>query len=78
MAGEKLTLDYLVPLTKKQSELDKYNKEFGTDFKDTEWHMNHVVQQLYDMVTECGNKNNLYMNDGFRIKIEVSHEPEDK
>jgi hypothetical protein len=57
---------------------EEFNKEYGTEYKSTEEHVENAIDDLYKMLDDIGNKGGWYIGDSIEIKIKVKYCPEDK
>lgn len=74
---DELRKTFYIPIQSKKR-CEDFNKEYGTDYKSTEEHMEKVVDSLYEMITEVGNDGGWYVGDSIEIEIKVKYCPEDK
>ena len=70
-------IEYDIPVNSKK-ECDRINKSLGTSFRSTEEHIEELIMNLYDTITEVGDEGGWYLGDGIKVKIEVEYSPEDK
>ncbi|ATF13587.1 hypothetical protein A616_16855 [Brevibacillus brevis X23] len=54
------------------------NEEYGSDFKDTNWHLLNVLNQVRELIRECGDNGGWYVYDSIRVKVDVEYIPESK
>jgi hypothetical protein len=66
-----------IPIQSKKR-CEDFNKEYRTEYKSTEEHIEKVIDSLYEMITEVGNVGGWYVGDSFEIEIKVKYCPEDK
>lgn len=71
-------LEYVIPLNPDTKRLEKYNKEYGTDYKSTVEHVNILIDKIYDAIEQVGNEGGWYIGDTIRAKVQLHYEPEDK
>lgn len=66
-----------IPIQSK-SKCEEYNKEYGTEYKSTDEHLNSMIEELYGMLEKVGNSGGFYLGDSYEIEIKVKYCPEDK
>lgn len=66
-----------IPIQGKEK-CEEFNKEYGTEYKSTDEHLDDMIKELYDMLTNVGNEGGFYVGDSYEIQIKVKYCPEDK
>lgn len=66
-----------IPIQNKER-CDKYNTEFGTNYKPTEENVEDMIHDLYKMIVKVGDEGGWYYGDSIKIDIKVKYCPEDK
>ncbi|PJZ18734.1 hypothetical protein CEW46_26945 [Bacillus cereus] len=73
----KFELEYDVPIQSNE-DIEKYNRELGTNFKSMEDHVLEMLVKVNDLVYDCAEQGGNYIGDGVKVKVVVEYDPEDK
>lgn len=82
---EKTVIEKFIPI-QGEEQCEKHNKMclemFGEDrftpVKSTEEHIEDLILDLYNKISDVGDDGGWYVGDGIKVKIEIAYEPEDK
>jgi hypothetical protein len=74
----KKTKEFIIPINPGKEELDKFNKEMGTEFKPTEEHITSTLESVISMIVDCAEKGGSYVSDAVKVTVTVEYVPEDK
>lgn len=61
-----------------QEMVDEYNNKNGTNFKATEGQLEGMLDDIIEMIEQCGDKNGWYVHDTMQVKVSVEYHPENK
>lgn len=74
---KKFKKEIIIPIND-SDEVEKFNKELGSGYKTVDEHVNDALEQLLEVIGECGDDGGWYIGDSIKINIEVEYEPENK
>ena len=75
MSGE--MIEIIIPINNKK-DCDRINKNWGTNYKSTEEHIEDFYETIYEKLMECGDNGGWFIGDYIRVKISMEYELEDK
>jgi hypothetical protein len=59
-------------------DVKRANELYNTDYKTTQQHLENAVDDIIDLIGECGDRGGWYIGDSLRITVKVKYCPEDK
>lgn len=74
---KKFNLEYSIPI-QTDEKVNTINKEWGTNYKTTGWHIDNLLEEVEALIEKCGSEGGWYVNDAIRVRVEVEYIPEDK
>lgn len=74
---EEIIKTFYIPIQNKK-QCEEFNKEYGTEYKSTDEHLDNMVDEVYQMVEKIGENGVWYFGDSLEIEIKVKYCPEDK
>lgn len=75
--GMELIKTFNIPIQSK-SKCEEFNKEYGTEYKSTDEHLDNMIEEIYNMLEKVGDMGGFYLGDSYEIEIKVKYCPEDK
>ena len=73
----KIIKEYNLPINDEKI-VKQYNKEFDTEFKSFEQHVEKTLDNILDTIMKLGEDNGFYLNDTIKLKVEFEYQPEEK
>ena len=74
---DKIIKEYNLPINDEKI-VKQYNKEFDTESKSFEQHVEKTLDDILDTIIKLGKDNGFYLNDTIKLKVEFEYQPEDK
>ena len=74
---QKLEKSFVIPINKKE-DCDRLNATLGTNYKSTDEHIEMFIEEVCNMLANCGNEGGWYVGDCINVKLSMEYECEDK